>query len=81
MASEYNVDLRLIPLPHQVARWPHAGFDPEDFRYSDAVMMVDDRAGNPVLLLKSRWYLERIADKHPDLVLGERPAPDAPPAR
>jgi peptide chain release factor 3 len=80
MATEYKVELRLQPMPHQVARWPHAGFDPADFRYSDAVKVVEDREGNPVLLLKSVWYLERIADKHPDLVLGQRPAESTPPA-
>jgi len=74
--SEYNVALRLSPLPYQVARWPRAGFDPDAFRFSDAVRVVEDRLGRPVLLLKSPWYLERIAEKHPDLVLTE--TPDAP---
>jgi len=73
LSSEYNVDLRLTPLPHQLARWACAGFDPGDFRFSDAVKIVEDREGRPVLLLKSAWYLERIADKHPDLVLAETP--------
>jgi peptide chain release factor 3 len=77
MATEYKVKLRLTPMPHQVARWPLANFDPEVFRFSDAVKVVEDRAGRPVLLLKSPWYLERIAAKHPDLVLGE--TPDASP--
>jgi peptide chain release factor 3 len=73
MENEYKVNLRLTPLPHQVARWPVAGFDADDFRYSDAVKVVADREGRPVLLLKSPWYLERIAEKHPDLVLSEAP--------
>ena len=81
MASEYKVDLRLTPLPHQVARWPRAGFDPGDFRFSDAVKIVEDREGRPVLLLKSAWYLDRIADKHPDLVLAETPTQELPTPR
>jgi len=76
MSTEYKVPLRLTPLPYQVARWPRAGFDPDAFRFSDAVRVVEDRVGRPVLLLKSPWYLERIAEKHPDLVLTE--TPDAP---
>jgi peptide subunit release factor RF-3 len=35
--------------------------------------VVQDREGRPVLLLKSAWYLDRIAEKHPDLVLAETP--------
>jgi peptide chain release factor 3 len=77
LANEYKVEPRLTPLPFQVARWPRSGFDPEAFRFSDAVKVVEDRVGRPVLLLKSAWYLERIAEKHPDLVLTE--TPDAPP--
>jgi peptide chain release factor 3 len=73
MASEYKVKLRLSPMPHQLARWPTAGFDAGAFRYSDAVKVVQDREGRPVLLLKSAWYLDRIAEKHPDLVLAETP--------
>jgi peptide chain release factor 3 len=71
LATEYKVDLRLTPLPYQVARWPVKNFDPDDFRYSDAVRVVEDRAGRPVLLLKSPWYLERLAEKHPDLELAD----------
>ena len=28
---------------YQLARWPHGGFDPEDFRWSDSVKIVEDR--------------------------------------
>jgi peptide chain release factor 3 len=73
LATEYKVEPRLSPLPFQVARWPQAGFDPEAFRFSDAVKVVEDRVGRPVLLLKSPYYLDRLAEKHPDLVLSETP--------
>jgi peptide chain release factor 3 len=73
MQTEYKVDLRLTPLPYKVARWPVAGFDAADFQFSDAVKVVADRDARPVLLLKSPWYLERLADKHPDLVLTDTP--------
>jgi peptide chain release factor 3 len=77
MASEYKVKLRLTPMPHQLARWPLAGFEADAFRYSDAVKVVQDREGRPVLLLKSAWYLDRIAEKNPDLVLAQTPDPAA----
>jgi peptide chain release factor 3 len=73
MESEYKVKLRLTLLPHKVARWPVSGFELDDFRFSDAVKVVTDREGRAVLLLKSPWYLERIAEKHPDLVLSDAP--------
>jgi peptide chain release factor 3 len=80
MASEYKVALRLTPMPHQVARWPRNGFDPAAFRFSDAVKVVEDRERRPVLLLKSAWHLERIEEKHAELVLAETPDAVAAPA-
>ena len=32
LKTEYGVELRLSPLPYKIARWPQAGFEPEDFR-------------------------------------------------
>jgi len=71
MATEYKVDLRLTPLPYRVARWPRAGFDPEEFRYSETARVVEDREGAPVLLFNSEWNLNWIRQKYPDLVLAE----------
>jgi peptide chain release factor 3 len=78
MASEYKVKLRLTPMPHQLARWPLEGFDAAVFRFSDAVKVVHDREGRPVLLVRSAWYLDRIAERHPELVLAETPGAAAP---
>ncbi|MGH0035174.1 MAG: peptide chain release factor 3 [Myxococcota bacterium] len=71
MATEYKVDLRLGALPFRVARWPRAGFDPDEFRYSETARVVEDREGQPVLLFNSEWNLDWVRQKHPDLVLAE----------
>ncbi|MEB2344510.1 MAG: peptide chain release factor 3 [Deltaproteobacteria bacterium] len=71
LATEYRVALQLTPLPWTLARWPRAGFDPEAFRFSDSVRVVEDRDGSPVLLFRSPWNLQVTRDKYPALVLAE----------
>jgi len=72
MKTEYKVDLKLLPLPYEVARWPIGGaFDPDFFRYSDSTKVVADRDGRPVLLFKSAWNLDWVRQKQPNLRLAE----------
>jgi len=71
LQAEYGVALKLTPLPYQLARWPHGGFDPEDFRWSDSVKIVEDRDQRPVLLFRSSWNLDMTRQKNPDLELAE----------
>ena len=71
LQAEYGVALKLTPLTYQLARWPHEGFDPEAFRYSDSVKIVEDRDHRPVLLFRSAWNLDMTRQKNPDLVLAE----------
>jgi peptide chain release factor 3 len=71
MQTEYGVPLKLTPLPYQLARWARAGFDPEDFRWSESVKIVEDRDHHPVLLFRSAWNLDMTRQKNPDLVLAE----------
>jgi peptide chain release factor 3 len=71
MQAEYGVELRLTPLPYQLARWPHGGFDPEAFRWSESVKIVEDRDHRPVLLFRSPWNLDVTKQKNPELVLAE----------
>jgi peptide chain release factor 3 len=71
LKTEYRVELALAPLAYQLARWPHAGFDPAAFRFSDSVRVVEDREGRPVLLFRSAWNLDVVREKHPELELAE----------
>ncbi len=68
MASEYKVTLKLTPLPYRVARWLGPDTDPDWFRFSETALL-EDREGRAVVLSKSAWYLERLQEKHPELVL------------
>lgn len=75
LSSEYGVDPELVPMDYRLARWPQAGFDPEDFRFSERVRVFEDREGRAVLLAKSDWDLKRIEEKHPELKLAETADP------
>jgi len=77
MRSEYRVELPLSPLPYELARWPAGPLDPDLFRWSEGVKILEDRDGRPVLLFRSRWELEQTERKHPELQLSPIP-PDDP---
>jgi peptide subunit release factor RF-3 len=38
------------------------------FRFSET-KLLEDRDGHVVVLAKSPWYLDRLQEKHPELVL------------
>jgi peptide chain release factor 3 len=78
MKSEYRVDLVLTPLPFEFARWPTAPLDPGQFRWNEAVKVLSDRDARPVLLFRSRWYLDHAEREHPELKLS--PVPPIEPA-
>ena len=58
-----------------LARWPQAGFDPEDFRYAERIRVVKDRDDRWALLAQSSWDFDRILDRNESLVLAETPDP------
>jgi peptide chain release factor 3 len=75
LKTEYGVDLALSPLPYRVARWPQAGFDPADFRYSERIRVVRDREDRWALLGHSEWDFDRALERHESLELAETPDP------
>ncbi len=75
LKSEYGVDLTLSPLPYTLARWPQAGFDPEDFRYSERIRVVLDRDDRWALLAQSSWDFDRVTERNESLELSETPDP------
>jgi peptide chain release factor 3 len=80
MKSEYRVDLRLAPLPFELARWSATPLDPDMFRWSDNVRLLSDRDGCTVLLLRSKWDLDHIQQEYPELSLTPTPKSVAPEA-
>jgi peptide chain release factor 3 len=75
LKGEYGVDLKLSRLPFTVARWPQAGFDPDQFRYSERIRVVRDRDDRWALLAHNLWDVERLLERNEDLVLAETPDP------
>ena len=75
LKTEYGVDLTLSPLPYRLARWPQAGFDPDDFRYSERIRVVRDREDRWALLAHGEWDFERALERHESLELAETPDP------
>ncbi|MGB0618193.1 MAG: peptide chain release factor 3 [Myxococcota bacterium] len=75
LKTEYGVDLKLSNLPYTLARWPQAGFDPEDFRYSERIRVVKDRDGHWALLAQSPWDFDRILERNEALELADTPDP------
>ncbi len=75
LKTEYGVDLSLSPMPYTLARWPLAGFNPEDFRYSERLRVVKDRDDNWALLGQSGWDFDRVLERNESLVLSETPDP------
>ena len=75
LQGEYGVELTLSNLPYTMARWPQAGFDPEDFRYSERIRVVRDRDDNWALLAQSSWDFDRVLERNESLELAETPDP------
>ncbi len=75
LKSEYGVDLKLSKLPYTIARWPLAGFDPDDFRYSERIRVVRDRDDRWALLAHSPWDFDRLRDRNESIELSETPDP------
>jgi peptide chain release factor 3 len=75
LRTEYGVDLKLGKLPYTIARWPLAGFDPDDFRYSERIKVVRDRDDRWALLAPSSWDFDRLRDRNESIVLSETPDP------
>ncbi len=73
MQAEYNVEMRLDPLPYKVARWIRGTYDPDVFRYASNTRVVDDREGRKVLLLERVYALNHYKKNHPELELAETP--------
>jgi peptide chain release factor 3 len=75
LRSEYGVELTLSTMPYKLARWPQAGFDPTDFKYSERIRAVKDRDDNWALLGHGEWDFDRLTERNEALELAETPDP------
>ena len=72
LENEYNVDIRLEPLPYEHIRW----IENEDIDMSKLVGTSDmkkikDLKGNPLLLFVNAWSVGMTLDRNEGLVLSE----------
>ncbi|HEY9766278.1 MAG TPA: peptide chain release factor 3 [Chroococcales cyanobacterium] len=68
LQSEYSVEIRLDPLPFEVARWLEDAEayakNEKKFRYASP---LEDRDGRPLLLFRDEWAMRWEQDHHPEL--------------
>jgi len=67
LKSEYNVDVRLDPLPFQHARWVEGDHDPAEFATLSGTQCLIDIENRPLVLFKSDFWLQQAIDRHPEL--------------
>ncbi|MDG4656785.1 peptide chain release factor 3 [Ectobacillus antri] len=68
MKAEYGVDLEMIMMRHDIAKWVTGG-ELKDSMLDSRVMKVEDREGNPVLLFENDFVYRMFQDKYPDIKL------------
>ena len=72
LESEYGVTVSLEKLPFEIARWPIGeGLDPRAVDRDPSTLWGEDREGGPVILFKSEWAMNWLAEKHPKVELRE----------
>lgn len=70
LKAEYGVETNLESLPFVLARWVGAGWKSlEESGELYQVEVFQDKRECPVLLFRSRWHLERVEEKCPELDL------------
>ncbi|WP_028401405.1 peptide chain release factor 3 [Ectobacillus panaciterrae] len=63
MKAEYGVDLEMIPMKHDIAKWVTEG-QVKDNMLDSRVMLVEDKDGHPVLLFENDFVFRMFQDKH-----------------
>ncbi len=75
MASEYDVQVRIEPVPQHFARWVSrvdgTDIDMEDLARKQLGLVVVDARHRPVLLFEGEWSLRRAERLHPELAFAE----------
>ena len=73
LENEYNVDIRLEPLPYEHIRWiaNKEAIKVDKIVGTSDMKRVTDLKGNPLLLFINAWSVGMVEDRNPDLVLTE----------
>ena len=73
LENEYNVAVRLEPLPYTAARWTKGNLPPESITGLDNALTVYDRKKRPVYLLPNEWQAGWLAQRNPKVTFLESP--------
>lgn len=73
LENEYNVDIRLEPLPYEHIRWIENKDEVDLTKIvgTSDMKKVKDMKGNPLLLFVNPWSVGMVLDRNKDLVLAE----------
>jgi len=75
LEGEYGVTAQLERMPYELARWVDGeGLDPRAIDRDSSTMWCEDRAGHPVVLFKSPWSMNWLAEKNPEVAFRETAA-------
>ena len=71
--NEYNVEIRLDPLPYEYIRWIENKdeFDLDKLTGTSDMKKVKDMKGNPLLLFVNEWSVGMTIDRNKGLILTE----------
>ena len=71
--NEYNVEIRLEPLPYEHIRWIEnkEDFDLDKLTGTSDMKKVKDMRGNPLLLFVNEWSVGMTVDRNKGLILTE----------
>ena len=73
LENEYNVEIRMEPLPYEHIRWivNHEGLDVSKITGTSDMKKIQDLKGNPLLLFVNAWSVGMTLDRNPGLELSE----------
>jgi peptide chain release factor 3 len=75
LEGEYGVTAQLERMPYELARWVEGeGLDPRAIDRDASTMWCEDKAGHPVVLFKSPWSMNWLAEKNPTVAFRETAA-------
>lgn len=72
LESEYNVEIRMEPLPYEHIRWiENKDVDVTSLSVTSDTKRVKDMKGRPLLLFTHAWSINTVKDRNKGLILSE----------
>ena len=72
LENEYNVEIKLEPLPYEHIRWVESkDMDIMKLTGTSDMKKVKDMKGNPLLLFVNQWSIGMTLDRNKGLILSE----------